>query len=474
MKRSLRMTLVLLAVATLWISPAQARPQSRSFRDDYNGWIYVHIAGDPLTRGNAYGYLVAAEIDDFISTLKTYLLKTTNKGWDFYRRASDKLFKGKLDLEYKLEIEGIASGLVEAGYNYDSIDIIALNAYIELSEYYLPSIGGKFTDSMPRPLMRCSAFIATGDWTKDGNVVMGHNTWDDYITGQRKRIILDIEPDSGFRMLMQTAPGFIHSGTDFALNSAGLLITETTIGNFKGFDTKGLPEFQRARAANQYAGSLDQFVAIMSDGNNGGYANTWLIGDINTKEIGKLTLGLKNVAFFRSKDGYYDGENYVDDSKMIREEVGPTFWTTDSNWPFNLTSTNTITARRLRWYELLEKNKGRIDAELGKAFLADQIEQSTGKFNPGGFVLMARMEVSDVPEIPGAPAPRPFGANDAKVVTAELARNMSFWARMGHPDGSTFTWDKFLKQNPSYAWQALFLQNLTNNEWSLFGSRDTK
>ena len=65
--------------------------------------------------------------------------------------------------------------------------------------------------------------------------------------GQRWNVILDIVPASGERLLMQTAPGFIHSGTDFDVNGAGIVISETTIGNFAGFDVDGLPEFMRAR-----------------------------------------------------------------------------------------------------------------------------------------------------------------------------------------------------------------------------------
>ena len=34
----------------------------------------------------------------------------------------------------------------------------------------------------------------------------------------------------------------------------------------------------------------------MKRGNNGGYANAWLLGDIDTNEIARLELGLKHVA----------------------------------------------------------------------------------------------------------------------------------------------------------------------------------
>jgi len=83
------------------------------------------------------------------------------------------------------------------------------------------------------------------------------------------------------------------------------------------------------------------------------------------------------------------------------------------------------------------------------------------------------MEATNQPEVPGATAPRPFGANEGKVITADLARNMSFWARMGHPDGSTFDWTDFFQKNPAFAWQQPYLQNLVANDWTLFSANMT-
>lgn len=75
---------------------------------------------------------------------------------------------------------------------------------------------------------RCSAFIATGDYTKDGKIVMAHNAWTSYLDGQRWNIVFDIVPEKGNRIFMDGLPGVIHSGDDFGINSAGMMITETT------------------------------------------------------------------------------------------------------------------------------------------------------------------------------------------------------------------------------------------------------
>ena len=73
------------------------------------------------------------------------------------------------------------------------------------------------------------------------------------------------------------------------------MITETTITDFHGWDPNGKAEFVRARKAMQYAGSIDEFAKIMLDGNNGGYANDWLLGDRKTGEIARFELGLKHT-----------------------------------------------------------------------------------------------------------------------------------------------------------------------------------
>ena len=113
----------------------------------------------------------------------------------------------------------------------------------------------------------------------------------------------------------------IHSGDDFGINDAGIMITETTIGNFHGFNAKGIPEFVRARKAMQYSESIDDFARIMEQGNNGGYANTWLIGDRKNNEIGRLELGLKYVTLERTSDGYFVGSNFPINPKLISEET---------------------------------------------------------------------------------------------------------------------------------------------------------
>ena len=126
-----------------------------------------------------------------------------------------------------------------------------MNAALEWSYYvkeYDKAHGIQVRASVATP-EHCSAFVATGSYTKDGKVVIAHNNWTNYLDGERWTIVFDIVPTKGKRMLMDGLPGVIHSADDFVMNSAGIVITETTIGHFSGYDAAGIPEFVRARKA---------------------------------------------------------------------------------------------------------------------------------------------------------------------------------------------------------------------------------
>src|SRR5262249_39738405 len=168
-------------------------------------------------------------------------------------------------------------------------DLVAENAYLEIAWYYIPTIHPR--KPAPRPPLRrvapgsCSAFVATRAWTTRGKGVLGHNNWGRYWLGGPRAPIFDVARTSGHRFIMDALPGFVHSGDDFYVSDAGLMVTETTITQFYGFDPLAIPEFVRARRAIQFADGIDAWIETMSRNSNGAYANDWLIGNSKTGEI---------------------------------------------------------------------------------------------------------------------------------------------------------------------------------------------
>jgi hypothetical protein len=272
-------------------------------------------------------------------------------------------------------------------------------------------------------------------------------------------------PQKGYRILMDGYPGIITSNDDFGVNSAGLAVTETTITQFNGFDPNGIPEFVRSRKAMQYASSIDEYAKIMLKGNNGGYANDWLIADNKTGEIAQLELGLKHTKLWRTKDGYFAGSNWARDPEVLKDET--TFNSSDM--------ASSPNARKVRWGQLVEENKGKIDAELAEKFLSDHYDTYEKKEDADERTLCGHVESSPrgIPEWDWNPY-YPGGAVQGKSMDSSMAKSMSFYARRGHPCGADFLAEDFLKKHPEYEWERSVLPNMEAGPWSLFKAGERK
>src|SRR5256714_8137691 len=442
--------------------PAEDDRLKGSYRFERDGWIFVHLEGAPEQIGYQNGKLLAKETEDLLRVLKPFLLHETKKDWNFYRKASQDILWAKIDDEFQRELDGIVKGLNDSGVKADRWDIVALNALEELPYYYLPWLqkqqGQIPTTHAPG---NCSAIVATGSYTKDGRIVMGHNTWTNYMVGERWNIIYDIKPARGNRILMDGLPGVIVSDDDFGINSAGIMITETTITGFTLFDPAGAPEFFRARKALQYSNSIDDYVRIMLDGNNGGYANDWLLGDNKTGEIALFELGLKEHSVRRTNDGYYVGSNFPVDQKLA---------TIETNFDFSNRGGSPL-ARKARWETLVEKSKHEITVETVKQMEGDTYDAFENKEGPNERSLCGCVERSarGIPEWDWGKF-FPGGTVQAKAVDGQMASKMQIWAAMGHPCGYGFVAAAFLKEHPEYAWTKDIMRDMPSQPWTTFSS----
>ena len=118
------------------------------------GWIYLHIEGEPYERGYQHGYLLANEIVDMLNrwshtihfhkTIKRISKrvselryhKIAERWWDFCRNQCNRLYWDKFPEEYKQEIRGItdgvnARGIKLLGREIDYKDILAMNEMYE-------------------------------------------------------------------------------------------------------------------------------------------------------------------------------------------------------------------------------------------------------------------------------------------------------------------------------------------------------
>jgi hypothetical protein len=455
--------LIVLAAA-LPLIPKDAKSDPRlkgAFRKPaQSGWTFVHLEGTPSEIGFQHGYLLAQEILDAEKVVVLEQAHDTKKDWKFFRAAAKDMMWPHIEPEYREELQGIADGLKAKGVNLDVWDVVGLNAAMEWG-YYMKEYEKQHRSNAAASLElpeHCSAFVATGSYTKDGKVVIAHNNWTSYLEGARWTIVFDIAPAKGNRIIMDGMPGFIHSGDDFGINSAGIMVTETTITHFSGYDTNGIAEFVRARKAMQYSSSIDDFARIMKEGNNGGYANAWLVADRKNNEIGRLELGLRNVTLERKKDGYFVGSNFPINPKLIREETN-----------FDVKNLgDSANARRVRWEQLMAENKGKIDVAAAERFMADHYDTYDKKDEPDERTLCGHVDLSPRGSRPWQPPFGIAGAVQNKVSDGTMAAQMSLAVAAGHSCGLNFKAAEHLAKHPEFAWQKSLLHDMDAYPWTTF------
>jgi hypothetical protein len=477
-------------------------PPGQGERKDLNGWIYVHIAGKPCDRGRQHGKLLAREIHEALRGIRYLIRQDTGVTFDWFAQNAGKMFrqllesnfKGKLSdgsgVEILEELDGIVAGANANRKSRDPEltleDLIAWNAYPEMICQWWPLVvSGQVRLATPLPKLRsgakyplsiarhhpwhhfhdsCSAFVAVGKQTADGEVVIAQTTWQRFANGDAYNVILDVEVEKGSRLLMQSVPGYVHSSTDVWLTGTGLAIAETSI-NGVGFDPEGLPEFFRARRAGQYADSIRAWRELFSFGNNGGYTNTWLLADVHRRKISAYELTLDHDVLQRILDnGYYASCN-IPLSVEVRN--------IDCPQPSGVDNVLLSGARRVRFEQLLGLHRGRIDAELAKAILADHHDVYLRSEHPSSRTICGHYDNDDARYSPGSHGPfYPWGSLDGKVTTGPMARDMKLLARWGRACGTPFTTKDFFREQPQYAWLRGYMKDRPSQPWTEFPPRE--
>lgn len=459
-------------------------------RYEKDGWIRVSVKGTPRQIGFGIGSALHKEIDNFIKKDKYIIYENVGLKQEFLVDVFYELYINQIKTrfgEYLEEMYGIVDGLKANNKNYTIKDILFLNLHYTydyalgvlpklmkeneiLREKYkkLLETGFEVSGSMEGGSKdRCTAFIAVGDWTADGKIVCGHNTFDSFVDAQYANIILDITPNKGSPFIMQTGPGMISSGTDYFVSKSGFIVTENTFGGFNKFELKD-PIYFRSREAIQYAKKLDDFVSILKNGNGGDYANAWLIGDINTNEIMEIELGLKYVAVNRTKNGFFVGFNGAKDPRIRNIECG--------NVGYNDIRRHQG-ARKVRLNDLMAQHKGKIDLKIGHEIMGDHYDVYLKKINPCSRTNCSHYDLDAREYMSQADRPLPYqprGALDGKVCTSQMAKNIGFSARWGNSCGMAFSAKEFLDRHRQWSHLDGYLHDRPTRPWSEFYLKSQK
>jgi len=464
-------------------------------RYEINGWTYLSVKGSPSERGYAHGYLVAKELTDIFKMLEFNFYEDYGIKRDVFSDVVGQIWGPIIKTNYPElheEIVAIAKGANAGGCKITLDELIMWNCFVSVDSFLIilpkiikdyPQLNEKYGDLFNeesgsaghgeggggvRNLAmariggdHCSGFMAVGSYTKDGKIICGHNTFDNFMTGQHFKYILDIKPTKGARILMQTAPGNISSETDFYVTSNGFMATETTIGGFNQFVLKD-PICCRIRTAMQYGKTLDEIKEYLVHNNSGDYANAWLIGDTNTNTIMRVELGLKYVNVEKKKDGYFIGFNGSYDPRIRNLECS-------NVGHFDIRRHQG--ARKVRLTQLMQQHKGKIDIKIAEEIMADHHDVYLNKINPSSRTCCSHYELDDRAFMSDPSRPKPFqprGALDGKVCDTTLAKKMSFMARWGAACGMAFDTKEFIKRNIVWEEQEPYLLDRPSQPWTEF------
>ncbi len=446
----LRLRLALLILASVFASLNQAAPLpsaeeggftvdprtvqrwGRGYRYPQAGWTLVHIEGTPRERGLQHGHLLAAEITDHIRALSAYWSPTRPEhAWARNRQLARKLFGSGFPAEQMQEMQGIADGANAEGARagrrkLDVLDIITINAANEIDTLddalavtpdVPPAIGMRPREAAQtlsvvrrqrqRP-QRCNAFVANGPATRDGKILFGHITMYDLYPANFYNVWMQIAPTTGYRFVMQTTPGGMHSSMDYAINEAGMLLAETTLDQGP-MVPGGTSLAARIRQAQQYADSVDSAVDMLTRHDNGLCSTEWLMGDLRRNEIALLTLAgggstLKRSSrneWFEGAEGFYWSDNNIKEQQARLDATARRDGRPSAAAAYEPSKRDTVWLRKYR------EHKGRMDLDFAREALA-------------------------TPEIISA-----YGV-DAKYTNADMAARLRSWGAFGPPVGGVW------------------------------------
>lgn len=393
-----------------------------------DGWIIAEINGSAYERGYAHGYLLYRELNLLKTLLPFIVKKEMKRSFIEYIKKSRQLIRPQVEKhfpEFLTEMRGIVSGAKKRGINLSLDFIIAWNAYVSLDSYFND---GKNSE-------KCSAFIATGDATTDGDIVVAHNTHYDMMSARLYNLMLYVNPDRGQSFVMQTAPGLIFSGIDWFISANGIVGMETTIAGINYKPRFGKPIFCRIRQGMQYANSLDEHINFLLDGNAGDYACGWMFGDVRTGEIMLLELGLKMHSIQRTKNGVFYGMNSPHNKALRTNE-------TDTKEFYDLTTSIGNRRKRLD-YLLNKKYRGKIDISSAKKIISDHYDYDLNK------EAMNHKSICKHSENDSSQEYNLSGAFDGKIANSAMIKTMSFLARYGSSCGKRrFIKEDYFKEHP--------------------------
>ncbi len=448
------------------------------YRYNIQGWVYLHLKGDPYERGYQYGYLASKEIINMMQRWGNFahdlqlprliFMKNGNydelskQWWNICRIKSINIFLPQVPDEFVQEMRGLTDGLNDKGVTFFNREIefedVVASQFVQEVIYIIKykfkhfhpirNLINGIKDILTGQIINydghCNAFIATGDATKDGGIIATHATIFPKYISERCNFIVDMEPTNGYRFIMTCPPGSLWSQEDWYQNEKGIILTETETTPQGPWMTRGtIPKSVRSRTAIQYSDSINEIIHHLMKKNNGLIPNEWLIGDRKTGEIASLQQVLYNNQIKRSYNDYYFSNCLVHNIKILQEITGV---------PIVILKMIPIIFPNKCPYSIKE------DQVIWKEDVYQQLKDLGEKYYGDIDEFVAKQILSSEPIYEHT--------TDGKITSSSLMKNLGLIAQIGCVNGNTIyptnsekINHKYVTELPCNGWVKIFTKN---------------
>jgi hypothetical protein len=256
--------------------------------------------------------------------------------------------------------------LVQALFLPEVLMVIAKDTVDDEQDQSEPRLGPLQVPITPM-VGQCSDFMAWGDYTHDGSLIIGRNT--DYaVNGYYDRFptVIYFEP-TGMQRFMTIVSSGVHNTGLVSLNEAGIFIGVHTIPANK-VSKEGVPVFMIANRVMRHADSFDRAVEIFgSTPTPGGW--TYSIASVKEKKYGTLEFHSEGTSLRPANDsGLHVQTNRFMTEKFAEDELF-----------FNKSVDLDSDARYARIEQMANEWKGTIDATKAMAIMGDHTDPFSGQ-----------------------------------------------------------------------------------------------
>lgn len=278
------------------------------WRREHHGQHVLYLEGDPFTQGYCNGRLTRALMTKQEQTLHDTLDELLRFKWlqrvvvrslEFVYRKVPRV----LSVSIRQEIAGFAAGYGGQGFAYMG------PTYARIAMFHaLHDISQAMVDN---PLVACSAFGASGPATANGHTLIGRVF--DFEGGRvfdEDKVVLFSRPDYGIPFVSVLWGGM--AGAVSGMNAEGLGVVLNAAAS-DDFDTEGTPSTILVRRMLQYAGSIEDAVA-MAESTDVFVTDILLVADGKTGDLAVIELSPGRVAVRRGEDAIYATNHLLTDA----------------------------------------------------------------------------------------------------------------------------------------------------------------